>query len=308
MILCVTPNPALDRTVFVDRLRPGEVHAGLRSVAAAGGKGVNVARAIRRLGRDALAVGPLGGPTGERVAASLEAEAVPARWVPIAGDTRTCTIVATGDGSTTVLNEAAPAIGAMEWRGLVEAVAAEAPDAACVTISGSVPDGVDAAGIRALIGAAGSAPGVWVDTSGPALAAAIGSGVNLKVNHLEAAEALGRGATGPDDPVRWAADAAGQLAAPLVAITLGDAGAVLRADGDVWHAAAPRVETANPVASGDAFLAGLVVGIVEGDPPSEALQLAVACGAANAASTLGADITLRTVERLRLHVVLERLS
>jgi 1-phosphofructokinase family hexose kinase len=307
MIVCVTPNPAVDRTVFVDRLRTGAVHGGLRAVAAAGGKGINVARAASRLGAEVRAVAPVGGATGEQVRSLLAVEAIPARWIPIEGDTRVCTIVVAADGSATVLNEAGPSLRPTEWTRFVDAVGEEARDAACVTISGSVPAGVDVASYRAVLAAAATAGLVVVDTSAPALAEAVATGVGVKVNQQEAADLLGT-TSAPDDPIRWAARASSEIGSPLVAITLGSAGAVLRAGSDVWHAASPPVRTVNAVASGDSFLAGLATGLVAGKAPAEALAIAVACGAVNAGTAVGADVSRDAVEGVTAQVTVERIA
>src|SRR3954447_16596107 len=105
MILCVTPNTALARTLIVPRLRPCAVHGAQQVLAAAGGKGVNVARAARTLGAAARCLGPLGGSTGRMVAELAAREGLDGAWTWIAGETRTCTIVVDlAGGDATVIN------------------------------------------------------------------------------------------------------------------------------------------------------------------------------------------------------------
>ena len=105
MILCVTPNPALDHTLTVQHMKPGEVMRASNTRLTAGGKGVNVARAIRTLGGEALCLGFLGGQTGELLATLAQQEGLNTRWTWINAETRTCIIVLSGDsGEATVIN------------------------------------------------------------------------------------------------------------------------------------------------------------------------------------------------------------
>src|SRR5512132_4226494 len=108
MILCVTPNVAIDRTLSVSGFAAGGVWRAQAVRAAAGGKGLNVARALLGLGQSMCCAGPLGGRTGRQVAALADAEGLPARWTWIGGETRTSVIVVGDGGETTVINEPGP--------------------------------------------------------------------------------------------------------------------------------------------------------------------------------------------------------
>src|SRR5689334_17362015 len=145
MLLCVTPNPALDRTLIVLRLRPGEVHRTQRVIAAAGGKGLNVARAARTLGYAARCLGPLGGSTGRLVAELAQREGLDGTWTWIAGETRVCTLVVEqAGGDATVINEAGPAVAAAEWARLSDDVLRAAGQADITCLCGSLPPAVSA--------------------------------------------------------------------------------------------------------------------------------------------------------------------
>jgi tagatose 6-phosphate kinase len=134
---------------------------------------------------------------------------------------------------------------------------------------------------------------VWVDTSGTALAEAVGAAmseamiamrVGIKVNAEEAAALVGRPVVSPESAAA-AAEAIRRRGTPRVAITLGAAGAVLVSDGIRLWARPPAIAEVNAVGSGDCFLAGLVAGWHERGSPKDALRLATAAGAANALRT-----------------------
>jgi 1-phosphofructokinase family hexose kinase len=303
-ILCVTANVAVDRTLNVPGFTAGGVWRALDVHAAAGGKGLNVARALLRLGRRVRCTGPLGGAAGGRVAKLAEAEGLPARWTWIGEETRTSVIVVGSGGSATVINEPGPAISDAEWARFVVDVACEAMECATTCISGSMPSGYPGGGLARLIGAAaaGGRP-VWVDSSDAALAEAVAAApAGIKINGEEAETLLGR-------PVRDLTEA---LAAAqeivrhgpeAVSITIGAGGAVLVNSAGEWHAAPPPILPVNPVGSGDCFLAGLVASLSEGRGAAEALRLATACGAANALAMRAGDIEPADVQRLALDVV-----
>lgn len=295
-VLCITPNPALDRTLVMPRLHPGDVHGVERVIERAGGKGLNVARVVRQLGVDVMTLAPLGGPTGRRVADLAARERMAARWVEFDhADTRTCTIVVTDDGTSTVFNERGPDLGSTRptsstrstsstWSDLVAAARSlgAATDLGVVTISGSLPPGVNQSRFRALIDALRevSHAAIWVDASGDALHATFGANVSLKVNRHEARTALG--AAHDEDAVALAARLR-DLGGAAVIVTDGERGAVWAcATGSVVTACPPPTAVTNATGSGDAFLAGVAVGLHNGLDEHATLRLAVAAGTTSA--------------------------
>jgi len=292
-VLCLTPNPALDRTLTVSGLRLGTVARAPSARVAAGGKGVNVARALAALGTEALCMGPIGGASGRILADLAASEDLDAAWTWCEVETRSCIIlVDPAARRTTVINEAGPPLQPIDWNRVSAEVLARAPEARAVCLSGSLPPGVAADGLAELCRSlveSGQAP--WVDSSGAALAAALSvAGVRLKINREEAEELLGRPLRG----VAACADAAQRLLArgmSAVVLTLGDEGAVFAEAEGCWRAASPPLETASAVASGDSFLAGLVAALAAGREVPEALRWGVAAGAANALAEGGARFT-----------------
>jgi 1-phosphofructokinase family hexose kinase len=310
LLLCVTPNLAVDRTLVVPGFAAGRVWRAERVLAAAGGKGVNVARAARALGHRALCAGLKAGPTGEAAARSAADEGLEARWTPAEGDSRVCVVVVDPrGGGATVINEPGRPIDAHAWQALAADVQALAVRAEAVCLSGSLPPGVPEGGFAGLIAALGAAGRrVWVDTSGAALAEAAGAApFGLKVNAEEAGHCLG---AVPETPEQAAAAAGGLRARGIaaVAITLGGAGAVLSIGEGTWHAVTPPVVEVSAVGSGDAFLAGLAGGLAAGGSAPEALREAVGAGAANALDIGGGVFAPEEARRLAAAASLRRLG
>ncbi|HEX7974098.1 MAG TPA: hexose kinase [Anaerolineales bacterium] len=301
MILCLTPNPAIDRTLVLPGFRPGVIYrAG--STVAAGGKGLNVARAIFRLGGRAACGGFLGGHSGALLADLAQQEGLPGRWTRIAGETRTCIILVDPEtGESTVVNEPGPTVNAEDWEKFQAEVLPLAAEAGCICLSGSLPPGSPHGVLTRLVQALPvSAAPIWIDSSGPGLQEALVTGrAGIKVNGEEAGALLGMGV---DDALQ-ASLAAGRLralGARAVVLTIGKQGAVMMdEDGQSWLAQPPEVKTVNTVGSGDAFLAGLVFAIETGLATAEALRRATAAGTANAIAYGGGRILYADYKALR---------
>ncbi|MBI5669224.1 MAG: 1-phosphofructokinase family hexose kinase [Chloroflexi bacterium] len=299
MILCVTANPALDRSLVIPGFTTGRIFRPDNLLVAAGGKGINVARALRGLGGEAVCAGFLAGYNGRLLAELAEREGLPGVWTWIEGETRICTILADPDGDVTVVNENGPVVTAADWERLADDVTRESARAEAVCFSGSLPPGSPPTAFAGLIQAlCESGRAVWVDTSGKALTAALTvPGASIKVNGDEAGEVLGRTIVDASS----AADAAGDLQARgqgMVTLTLGAAGAVLARNGQRWHAQPPPLKVVSPVGSGDSFLAGMALAFAQGHAPDEALRRAVAAGTANALTVGGGSFSRVDFERV----------
>lgn len=308
-ILCITPNPAIDRTMVLPRLVPGGVHRSYRVVVDAGGKGVNVARAVQILGGRAICAGFLGGLSGERLARLAAAEGFDAAWTVIADETRTCVILATEDGQdATVLNENGPSVTPQEWENFHADIVAALSRCDLVCASGSLPADSPPAALAQLIRSVEQAgTPIWVDTSGAALHAALDAAPSMiKVNQHEMADVFGT-------PVESAADAvtvAGHLRARgirNVAITLGRNGAVLATAEGAWWAQPPHVAAISAVGSGDSFFAGLATAAGRGEPWDVTLRWAVAAGTANTLSPGGGRFRRDEFDEILRQIGMERL-
>lgn len=289
MIVTVTPNPAVDVTYGLDALRPGQVHRVRTVTTRAGGKGVNVARVLARLGTPCEAVGLGSGPDAEAIVAELDADGVPATLVGTMRVRRTL-VVHDDDGATTSLWEPGerPDDPAAAADSLLHAVAGRLPRSSALTVSGSLPPGVPAdLPVRlAALAARGGVPCVLdLDGEPQALAAASRTAV-LTPN----ADELGRLAGARPASVREAAAAAHRLVrqgVPAVAATLGADGAVLVTTRAAVHAALPDSLPGNPTGAGDAFCAALARSLADAGHVD---RLDLRRTAADAVATSGAAV------------------
>ncbi|NLE71429.1 MAG: 1-phosphofructokinase [Actinomycetales bacterium] len=287
MIVTVTLNPSLDRTVEVAELARGRVLRARGTHLHPGGKGVNVTRALLANGVPSRAVVPVGGPDGDQLVELLAAEAVDAVVVPVSGRTRSNITIAEPDGTVTKLNEPGAALTAAELDLVLDHALADAVDGGWVVLCGSLPPGapVDTyARLTRRLSEAGRR--VAVDTSGAALGHAVAAGPALvKPNAEELAGAVGRPLASRVDVVAAAQElrAAGARA---VLVSLGAAGAVLVDDAGVLVGECDPVEPRSTVGAGDAFLAGFLGALhaADGAPGAAlaraALAQALAWGAA----------------------------
>lgn len=278
MIVTVTLNPSLDRTLEVESLDAGEVNRATRSRVEPGGKGVNVARALLANGFPSRAVLPLGGPEGEHLAQLLEALGLDVRSVAITAPTRTNVSLVEPNGTVTKVNAPGPQLSAEELASLEETTVASLGDADWVAACGSLPPGAPDdlyAQIVSDVHRAGRR--IAVDTSGTPLAAVIDAGPDLiKPNDEELGSLIGtRPRTFAD--VVDAAELLRRRGVGSVLVSLGRHGAILVDDRGSFHAETPPLVPRSNVGAGDATLAGF---LAAGGQGPEALRLAVAWGAA----------------------------
>jgi 1-phosphofructokinase len=228
MIVTVTLNPSLDRTIELDRLARGRVQRVTAARLDPGGKGVNVARALLANGVPTRAVVPIAGVEGDQLVGLLEHEGVDVAVVPVLGHTRSNITIAEADGTVTKLNEPGASLCAVDLEALAGKVLAAAAPGSWVVLCGSLPPGLRAEAYATLTHrfvAAGLR--VVVDTSGPAFRAAVAVGPELvKPNAEELAEAVGRPLRSRSAVVAAARELQ-DLGAQTVLVSLGATGAIL---------------------------------------------------------------------------------
>jgi tagatose 6-phosphate kinase len=295
MILCAALSPAWDVTFHVPRFEEHATNRASSTSARAGGKAVNVARVLHTLGEDVRLVLPVGGRTGDDVSADLARAGIPHDLVASTTETRrTVTVVNDETGDATLVNEGSRLL---DWPGFLERVCSRMAGATVVVASGSLPDGApgDAFAQLAAEARANRVP-VVLDTSGPALLAALQAGATLvKPNLAELREV-----TGDEDPRAGAARLA-QESGSAVAVSAGPDGIFLAVGDDVWHASLPRPLHGNPTGAGDAAVASFARGIARSMPWPEMLRHAVALsGAAVLAPYAGDAAPVDHAELLRL--------
>jgi 1-phosphofructokinase len=296
MIVTVTPNPSIDRTVTLTApLTRGAVHRVTSVTTEPGGKGVNVARALTLAGLDAVAVLPA--PATDPLVDALQASAVAFRCVPTTEGVRTNLTITEHDGTTTKLNEPGAALDVAALDALTRTVIASADSASWVVLSGSLPPGVPDSWYADVVAHLAPYPcRVAVDTSEAPLAALVDSLGRaapdlIKPNAEELAGVLGFSpqaleaavAQGDPEPVVSAARKLVDRGIGAVLATLGAAGAVLVDETGSWMATPPPITPRSTVGAGDASLAGYIRADVGGALPPQRLQMAVAYGSAAAA-------------------------
>ncbi len=290
-IVTITPNPAVDLSTSVEKIVPVYKLRGTSQQRDPGGGGINVARVVRRLGGDVRAIYPVGGPTGDLLRRLLDKEGVPSQTFSIAGETREDFFVSetsTGQRCLTLLSSIKPS-------------------PRFVVASGSLPGGVPddfyarVTRIAKRLGAT-----MVLDTSGPALAAAVAEGVDLiKPNLREMRELTGQE---PNDAGEWEASAKalvhdGKVA--TIALTMGHLGAVLVTRNQVLRAGPLPIAPVGAVGAGDSFLGALLWQLASGGNLEEAFRYAVAGGAA-ALLNPGTSLCLPDdVERLAQQVAIK---
>lgn len=309
-LISVAANPAIDRLLEVERLVPGTIHRPGTVRVAAGGQGLNVARAATLLGVRVTAVALLAGHAGRWIEGALAAEEIDGRFAWVDGETRMLTTIADrATGSLTELTEAGPPIDEAGWAALESTVrGALGGDGRLVTMSGSLPPGAPAEGYARLIRIAAATGHLAAVDGGAALLPALAAHAWLaKVDASEAAAVTGR----PVEDVPSAALAARELArrgAANAVVTLGVAGAVALLDGKAWHVGSPPRLGPYTVGSGDAFLAGFAVGRLEGLAVAETLALAAGAAAANALEPGAGVLDAALARSLAGEVTVERLG
>jgi 6-phosphofructokinase 2 len=282
-IVTITSNPAVDLSTRVDRIMPVAKLRGKTQRRDPGGGGINVARVIRRLGGDARAIYPTGGAIGKLLRQLLDQEGVASHTWTIAGETRENFFVdeiSAGKQYRFILP--GPRLSEFEWKECLKLVSALEPFPRFLVASGSLPDGVPDdfyAQVARLAKQRGAK--VIIDTSGPALAAAMAEGVDLiKPNLREMRELTG---SEPSDAYAWEV-AAKQLVesgkATVVALTMGHLGAALVTREEVLRAPPIPITPRSAVGAGDSFLAALIWRLASGASRAESFRLAVAAGAA----------------------------
>lgn len=284
MIVTLTLNPAVDKTIFVSNLTLGQVHRVSESQLDPAGKGVNVSRLVDRLGWPTIAFGFLAGEIGRLVAQALEEEGVQSHFPRVPGQTRlNVTISDEATGLGTSFYDRGPEVSSERLAKLEDEMTPWIGACRVLVLAGSLPPGVPDDVYARYVGLAHSL-GVKtiLDADGEPLRLGVRAGPYLiKPNLAEAERLVGRPL--PDLPsVVQAAREIRASGVEVVVISMGAKGAICALDGQVWQAIPPQVERKSTVGSGDSMVAGLALAIARGEDVVEGLKLGTAAGAATA--------------------------
>jgi 1-phosphofructokinase family hexose kinase len=316
MIITVTLNAAIDKTLAVPNFRLGRRHRAVEQTAMAGGKGVNVARALKTLGMPVIATGVAGGPTGTRIIEQLTDEAILNDFVRIREESRTSTaVVDPTNGEQTEINEKGPSVSDAELDLFVDKLLYLAKGAGVCVFSGSLPRGVpDDLYARLIVEINRLGCVTVLDSEGEALR--VGTRAEPTVvtpNEPEAEELVGHEFSDEEDKPAAVREIV-ELGAREAIMTQPDGGIALLRDTtsselQLLNARIDPsvVEARSTVGSGDAFLAGYVAARYQDREAGECMRFAVGCGAESIQHFGAGVLDPREVERLLPEVQVERL-
>ncbi len=310
MIVSVTMNPAVDQTLTVPEFRLGETNRIEDTVIDPGGKGLNVSRVIRRLGRPSIAVILIGGETGEFIRNRLDREGVDMELVEIGGATRVnISIIDESTSVQTNLNHEGPPIDIGDLHAVEKKIEEWLPEAEIMVFAGSLPPGAPSDAYARLIGWArqGEIRSI-LDTSGLALTEGIKARpYMIKPNVRETAELLGRQLVSDDDMVAAGRELLNRGIEAAV-ISMGKEGAIAVTGDGVWKARPPVVEKQSALGAGDSMVAGLAIGLSEHTSIAESLALGTAAATATV-TTPGTELCRpEDVEELLPRVEVEKIA
>ena len=302
MIITVTLNAAIDKTLAVPNFRLGRRHRAVEQTSMAGGKGVNVARSLKALGQPVIATGVAGGPNGTRIIEQLTEEAILSDFVRIREESRMSTaVVDPTSGEQTEINERGPAVTEAELELFVDKLLYLAKGAALCVFSGSLPRGVEPDVYARLIQELRKLGVTTVlDSEGDAML--LGTRAEPTVvspNEIEAEELVGHEFSDDQDRLTGLREVT-ELGPREAVMTLpsGCIGLIGDPEPQLYRATLDPLEPVSAVGSGDAFLAGYVAARYGGRPADECLRFAVACGAESTQHFGAGVLDPREVERL----------
>jgi tagatose 6-phosphate kinase len=304
VIVTVTLNAAVDRTLSVPNFQLGQRHRASQGLTLAGGKGINVARALKRLDVPVVATGLAGGRTGTRIVEELTSEAILNDFVRIADESRTSTAVVDPTTATyTEINEWGPHVEPDELAMLVEKINYLAREADMVVFAGTLPRGVadsfyaemirdlNRRHVRAVL-----------DCEGVPLRLGVEAEPFLVTPNQREAEGLVGQEFRDDEDYLMAVDRIADMGARNVLITSESRSfALFREERKrlIFRAIAPDIEPVSGVGAGDVLLAAFLAARVAGRTPDEALRAGVAAGAASTLEVGAGRFEPRDVGRLQ---------
>jgi tagatose 6-phosphate kinase len=309
MILTVTPNPMLDKTLWVKSFMPGVTHRATRAVTIGSGKGINVSRALLALGEQTLATGFLGGYTGAQVRKLLDDEKIPHDFVEVAGVTRVgITVFDDAREGYTAVFEPGPTLRPNEVETLVEKVRSLLPRCRAMTLCGSMPSaGFDDFYFRLIASAKAANVPVFLDSYKEPLRQGLKAHPDfLKPNRDEVLQTLGIDIREPDG-MKEALREFSQAGAQWVFLTDGARKVGVYAPGQPYLAAPPKVEAVNTLGGGDAMVAAFLYGWRRQMATEDLIRFAIAAGTVNAEDFMPGFADLNRIILLAKNVVIEPL-
>jgi tagatose 6-phosphate kinase len=309
MILTVTPNPMLDKTLWVPAFAPGNTHRARRLETLVGGKGINVARALHLLGEQVIATGFVGGRTGNAICETLDKEEIRHDFVTVSSTTREgFTIVDLQTGQHTAVFEPGHLLTTNDIEALIEKVQTLLPSCRAVALCGSMPCvGFDGLFVRLIALAHRRSVPVMLDTYGEPLHLGLAASPDfLKPNRDEALQTFGIDSRRPGGH-RAGLEKFAESGAQYIFLTDGERLAAVYAAGEFYLAHPPKVRAVNPLGSGDAVVAAFLYGYLRKFAEPQLIAFALAAGAVNAREFVPGFANLQQIEELAATIRLEHL-
>ncbi len=282
-IVTLTINPAIDIFVNVGHVEPTRKLRCSPPKRDPGGGGINVARVAHRLGSDVVAIYPTGGAIGKLLQRLVEREGIDSLVTPSHAETReNFTAFETDSGEQYRFVLPGSPLHRAEWEAVLDKLTTLPEQPKFVVASGSVPPGVPEdffARVARMAKALGAR--CVIDSSGAALKAALAEGISIvKPNLTELSDLIGKPLNGDADYIAASRKLIASGRTQVVALTLGEDGALLVTADHGWRAQPMPIEVVSTVGAGDSFLGGLVASLAAGKPPQDAFRVAVAAASA----------------------------
>lgn len=303
MIIALTMNPSVDISYPLEKLVINSVNRVDNVRKTAGGKGLNVARVVKMGGQPVLATGLIGGNLGKYIQDELDNDDIAHNFLPIAHESRNC-IAILREGAQTEILESGPMISQQEQLDFKQHLTDIMVQADVITISGSLPKGIQHDYYAKLIKIAHEQhKKVLLDCSGEALKSALNSNYKpylIKPNHEE----LGYLANAHIDSTDFAkivdilCHTPTLQNIPIIVVSLGKHGALAKFENQIWRVTIPKIDVINPVGSGDSTLAGLAIGVSKKEPFDALVKRAMVFGMLNAMEAKTGCINLANYDAL----------
>ncbi len=308
MILVINLNASVDKRYEIEDIKKGKVMRSRHVENTPGGKGLHVANVATILKEDCIVTGLLGGKSGEFIEESIKRYGIKQDFVKISGETRSCLAFITDDLMQTEILESGPEVSEVEQQLFLDKYIELIGQATIIVASGSVPKNIPKIFYKKLIEIANSQGKKFLlDTSGELLREGIeGKPYFIKPNRDEIEALTGRKIESRVDAIREIKEFQSK-GIKFVAISLGAEGSIAGYEDKFYKVKVPKVESLNPVGSGDSYVAGIAVAMQREYDIKDILKYASACGTANAMEKETGFVTESVVNELFEKIIVEEL-
>lgn len=309
MITTVTLNPAIDKTITVEKFIYGSVNRVDSVREDMGGKGINVARVLKSLGGETIAAGFIGKGNIDYIQSLMKSEALKSDFIIVDGQTRTNSkIVETSTHTTTDINEPGFFVTENNIKELSDNLQRYAQISNFVAFSGSIPKGASPKLYQELIRPISGLTKIVLDAEGPALLEGLkAQPYIIKPNLFELETALNVKLDSPEKIVKTARELISIYNIHFILLSMGGEGSILISADEAFYAPALKVKVKGTVGAGDSMLAGFLYGLMLGEHTEKALAYATACGALAVSKEGTQSFSKADVQQLYSQVKVEKL-